>query len=90
MSVKTDACDRLLAQRVEVKVKSNKVDSVLNRLHVAQPKPRDTVERPPFIPEGFVPKKNAMVVEDAEPKRLQKHIEQASMTFPFNDIITSI
>jgi len=86
MSVKTDACDRLLAQRVEVKVKSNKVDSVLNRLHVAQPKPRDTVERPPFIPEGFVPKKNAMVVEDAQPKRLQKHIEQEELeNYHFDD-----
>jgi len=86
MAVKTDACDRLLAQRVEVKVKSKKVDGVLNRLHVAMPKPRDNVERPPFIPEGFVPKKNAMVVEDAEPKRLQKHIEQEELeNYHFDD-----
>merc|ERR1712002_946648 len=86
MAVKTDACDRLLAQRVEVKVKSKKVDGVLNRLHVAVPKPRDNVERPPFIPDGFVPKKNAMVVEDAEPKRLQKHIEQEELeNYHFDD-----
>ena len=71
MSVKTEACDRLLAQRVEVKVKSKKVEGVLNRLHVAIPKPRDNIERPAYVPEGWVEKKSAMQVEGATPKRLQ-------------------
>ena len=52
MNVKTEACDRLLAQRVEVKLKHKRVDDVLNRLHVAVPKPRDNIERPPFIPDS--------------------------------------
>merc|ERR1712193_478827 len=50
------------------------------------PKPRDNVERPPFIPEGFVAKKSSMVVEGEEPKRLQKHIEQEELeNYHFDD-----
>ena len=52
MNVKTEACDRLLAQRVEVKLKHKRVDGVLNRLHVSVPKLRDNIERPPFIPDS--------------------------------------
>ncbi|KAB0387847.1 hypothetical protein FD755_002803 [Muntiacus reevesi] len=50
--VKTEACDRLLAHRVETKMKGNKVNEMLNRLHLAVPSRRDDKERPPFIPEG--------------------------------------
>ena len=35
MNVKTEACERLLAHRIEVKIKSKKVEGILNRLHVA-------------------------------------------------------
>ena len=52
VDIKTRACDLLLAQRVEVKMKSRKMPEVLNRLHLAMPTPRDNVERPPFIPPG--------------------------------------
>ncbi len=51
MELKTAACDALLAHRIETKMKGNKVNSIINRIHVAQPKARDEVERPPFIPE---------------------------------------
>lgn len=86
MNAKTEVCDRLLAQRVEVKVKSKKVEGVLNRLHVAMPKPRDDIERPAFIPEGFEKKKVTMEVEDQPPKRLQKHIEQEELeNYHFDD-----
>ena len=44
------ACERLLAYRVEMKVKTKKVDGILNRLHVAMPAPRDEKARPPCIP----------------------------------------
>ncbi|XP_004691262.1 PREDICTED: nucleolar GTP-binding protein 1 [Condylura cristata] len=67
MKVKTEACDRLLAHRVETKMKGNKVNEVLNRLHLAVPNKRDDKERPPFIPEGVVARKKRMEVE--EPKR---------------------
>lgn len=52
VDVKTRACDLLLAQRVDVKLKSKKMPDVLNRLHLALPTARDSVERPPFIPPG--------------------------------------
>lgn len=43
--VKTAACDRLLAMRVEAKLRSGKVNDVLNRVTVGEPKPRDNKER---------------------------------------------
>lgn len=56
--VKVQACDMLLAQRVEVKMKGKKLPDVLNRLHVAVPTPRDSTERTPFIPPGAKTKKS--------------------------------
>eukprot|EP00833_Pecoramyces_ruminatium_P008246 jgi/Orpsp1_1/1182278/evm.model.c7180000080612.2 len=41
MDVKSTACEKLLASRVELKMKSTRVNDVLNRVHVAVPKPRD-------------------------------------------------
>ena len=65
MEVKTRACDELLTQRVEVKLKSKKMPDILNRLHLATPTPRDSKERPPFIPPGARVKKvvSAPIVE---------------------------
>lgn len=57
-AVKVQACDMLLAQRVEMKMKGKKLPDVLNRLHVAMPTPRDGTERMPFIPEGAKLKKS--------------------------------
>ena len=50
MEVKRVCCDKLLAERVEQKLASRRAGEVLNRLHVAQPKPRDNVSRPAVIP----------------------------------------
>jgi len=50
MDVKTRACDLLLQHRVELKYKSKKVETILNRLHVAEPVARDTKARPAFVP----------------------------------------
>jgi len=50
--VKNTACDKLLASRVDARVAGNKVDSVMNRLQVFQPTPRDNVERDTYIPES--------------------------------------
>jgi len=50
MDVKTRACDLLLQHRVELKYKSRKVETILNRLHVAEPVARDTKARPAFVP----------------------------------------
>ena len=87
VDVKTRACDLLLAQRVDFKLKSKKMPDVLNRLHLALPTARDSVERPPFIPPGAKIKKSTAssvmdVGDDAsvpavEPtkKRLERDIE---------------
>jgi len=57
MEVKTKACEMLLQHRVEMKFKSNKVENILNRLNVAEPVKRDDKERPPFIPEAAIKKR---------------------------------
>ena len=50
MQVRNTACDALLAQRVEGKLRTQKISDVLNKLHLAQPAARDTRTRPPCIP----------------------------------------
>lgn len=51
-NVKSRACDMLLKQRTEAKMNSKRMDSMMNRLHVAVPEPRDDVDRPAHIPES--------------------------------------
>lgn len=72
--VKNEACDRLLAARVETKMKGKKVHDVLNRLHLAMPTKRDQKERPPFIPDGALTRRRAMEV-DAPKRKLEKELE---------------
>jgi len=57
--VKQVACDKLLAQRIEAKMKGKKVNDVLNRLHLATPAPRDNRERPPTIPSSVLKAREA-------------------------------
>nr|XP_056713266.1 GTP-binding protein 4 [Euleptes europaea] len=75
IQVKTEACDQLLAHRVETKMKGNKVHDVLNRLHLALPTQRDNKERPPFIPEGALLRKKRMEVVDMPKRKLEKDLE---------------
>lgn len=83
VEVKVRACDELLMQRVDLKMKGKKMPEVLNRLHLAVPKPRDDTERPPFIPPGAKIKKKASSSEtmelggadtSAKPRKLEKDI----------------
>ncbi|XP_023660638.2 GTP-binding protein 4 [Paramormyrops kingsleyae] len=74
MQVKTEACDRLLAHRVDTKMKGKKVHDVLNRLHLAMPAKRDEKDRPPFIPEGALTRRKAMEV-DAPKRKLERDLE---------------
>uniref|UniRef100_A0A3P8RD84 OBG-type G domain-containing protein n=1 Tax=Astatotilapia calliptera TaxID=8154 RepID=A0A3P8RD84_ASTCA len=74
MQVKTEACDQLLAHRVNTKMKGKKVHDVLNRLHLAMPAKRDEKERPPFIPEGAMMRRKAMEV-DAPKRKLERDLE---------------
>jgi nucleolar GTP-binding protein len=75
IEARNDACDALLAYRVDTKVKNKKTNCILNRLHVAIPTPRDKKVRAPFIPEGAVTRKNRMEVEKRN-RKLEKEIEE--------------
>lgn len=74
MNVRNTACDALLAHRVEAKLKGNKVNQVVNRIHVTMPKPRDDIKREPFIPEAVL---NRRKYDPADPfrRRLEKDLE---------------
>jgi nucleolar GTP-binding protein len=74
MDLKNKACDALLAHRVDNKMKGSKINSVINRIHVAQPVARDEVVRAPFIPEAVKSRKK-YDKEDPDRRKLQKDIE---------------
>jgi nucleolar GTP-binding protein len=74
MDLKNKACDALLAHRVDAKLRGTRINSVINRIHVAQPKARDEIVRPPFIPEG-VKEKKKYDRNDPERRKLQRDIE---------------
>ena len=75
MDVKTTACDKLLTMRVEQKIKTRKVDDVMNRIHVSMPNARDQKTRPPCIPESVLKKREAMDAAGKEQKKLLREIE---------------
>ncbi|KAM3357714.1 nucleolar GTP-binding protein 1 [Capsicum galapagoense] len=77
ISVKNAACERLLNQRVELKMKSKKLNDCLNRFHVAMPKPRDQKERPPCIPEAVLQARAKQAEADAEKqkRKLERDLE---------------
>uniref|UniRef100_A0A4W4FNP0 Nucleolar GTP-binding protein 1 n=1 Tax=Electrophorus electricus TaxID=8005 RepID=A0A4W4FNP0_ELEEL len=74
LSEESQACDRLLAHRVDTKMKGKKVHDVLNRLHLAMPAKRDEKERPPFIPVGAVLHRKTMEV-DPPKRKLERDLE---------------
>lgn len=78
MDVRNQACDLLMAQRVESKVNSTKVNAILNRIHVAQPTARDGRKREVCIPESVLAKRagNVVMEIDAAEKRTIKQVEE--------------
>ncbi|XP_032663676.1 nucleolar GTP-binding protein 1 [Odontomachus brunneus] len=76
MEVKTEACERLLAYRVDQKIKTKKVEGLLNRLHVAQPTKRDNKVRAPCIPESVLKKKQATAEKAERKRKLEREIEE--------------
>lgn len=64
--VKESACDRLLEQRVELKMMSKHISGNMNRLHLAMPIPRDQKERPAFIPASVAAKRQFKADANAE------------------------
>jgi nucleolar GTP-binding protein len=73
-AVKSAACDRLLASRVEVKLKSRRVGDVVGRIHVAMPRQRDGVSRPPVIPPGVEQARARR--EAGERRRTEKDLQE--------------
>ncbi|XP_030752261.1 nucleolar GTP-binding protein 1 [Sitophilus oryzae] len=73
MEVKIEACEKLLSFRVDQKMRTKKVDGILNRLHVAMPKPRDNKERPPCIPESVLVKMQQQ--QEKKKRKLARDIE---------------
>lgn len=74
IAVKNVACERLLEQRVEMKMKSKKINDCLNRIHVAMPKMRDGKERLPCIPQAVLDAK-ARVAAAKESRKLERDLE---------------
>ncbi|GAX80932.1 hypothetical protein CEUSTIGMA_g8367.t1 [Chlamydomonas eustigma] len=74
MAVKQVACDRLLSFRVDTKVAGKRISDVLNRIHVAMPKPRDGNTRPPVIPPGVTEARKRR--EAGEKRRTEKQLQE--------------
>ncbi|KAI8069421.1 GTP binding protein 4 [Gongronella butleri] len=74
MDVRNHACDRLLQARVEMKMKSAKMNDIINKIHLAQPVARDNVIRMPNIPEEA---KDRVKYDPNDPNRrkLERDIE---------------
>ncbi|VDP14696.1 unnamed protein product [Heligmosomoides polygyrus] len=84
ISLRDKACDTLLAQRVEIKLQSKKAsveDTVLNRIFVAYPTPRDDRVRAPYIPETVQQRKQRMqtsdenIQRDENTRKLERELE---------------
>ena len=52
--IKAMACDKLLESRVDARISGKKVDTIMNRLQVFTPAPRDDVTREAFVPESVI------------------------------------
>lgn len=74
IELRNEACDRLLAHRVEAKLKGKKATGILNRLQVHEPKPRDDKLRLPFIPDKVLQVKQKMEAESRQ-KKLERDLE---------------
>merc|ERR1712179_601131 len=64
MELRQAACDKLLLQRVDAKMRGKKTNNIMNRLRVATPMQRDNKERPAFIPESVLKKRAAMAAKE--------------------------
>eukprot|EP00002_Diphylleia_rotans_P009918 TRINITY_DN2028_c0_g1_i1.p1 TRINITY_DN2028_c0_g1~~TRINITY_DN2028_c0_g1_i1.p1 ORF type:complete len:658 (-),score=165.54 TRINITY_DN2028_c0_g1_i1:335-2308(-) len=78
MNVRNNACEKLLTARVDQKLRGKKVNDVLNRLHLAEPKPRDGKVREVTIPASVLKARMMSTEEEAEeadaPRKLEKDL----------------
>jgi len=81
-SVKKAACDKLLAMRVDAKLKGKKLGGVLNRLHLAVPAPRDNVDRPPVIPPSVKASREVSKTDMAEAEETEDNDNEEQEEIP--------
>ncbi|CAG8512761.1 3089_t:CDS:10, partial [Scutellospora calospora] len=74
MDVRNLACDKLLAARVDFKLKGSKINDVINKIHLAEPVARDDIPRPPHIPEG-VKSRPKFDINDPKRPKLERDLE---------------
>lgn len=74
MQVRNASCDKLLAARVEMKMKGQKINDVINKIHLAEPVARDNVVRAPQIPAAAV-NRPKFDIKDPNRRRLERDIE---------------
>ncbi|CAO3684310.1 unnamed protein product [Umbelopsis ramanniana] len=74
MQVRNTSCDKLLAARVEMKMKGQKINDVINKIHLAEPVARDNVDRPAQIPQAAVGRAR-FDMKDPNRRRLERDIE---------------
>ncbi|KAG2187715.1 hypothetical protein INT44_005405 [Umbelopsis vinacea] len=74
MHVRNTSCDKLLAARVEMKMKGQKINDVINKIHLAEPVARDNVDRPAQIPQAAVGRAR-FDMKDPNRRRLERDIE---------------
>merc|ERR1711990_654641 len=75
MDVKTKSCEILLQHRVDLKYKTKKVETIMNRLTVAVPEARDNKARPAFIPAAALKKRQE------KERKLEEEEEEEMETF---------
>ncbi|KAG2171657.1 hypothetical protein INT43_008037 [Umbelopsis isabellina] len=74
MQVRNASCDKLLAARVEMKMKGQKINDVINKIHLAEPVARDNVVRAPQIPAAAA-NRPKFDIKDPNRRRLERDIE---------------
>ncbi|CAG8830251.1 9695_t:CDS:2, partial [Racocetra persica] len=74
MEARNLACDKLLAARVDFKLRGSKINDVINKIHLAEPVARDDIPRPPHIPEG-VKSRPKFDINDPKRPKLERDLE---------------
>ena len=82
--VKCQACEKLLASRVDARVSGKKIEGVMNRLQVFHPTPRDNVERGAHIPESVKDAISAGLIGTVDHKPKRSRIGYAPTTDDVN------
>jgi len=78
--VRKAACEALLEQRAQVKLKGPRMNDIANRMHLAMPVPRDHVQRLPTSPPGLGSHKKDIALQ-----RLTAWQEQQALYEEFDD-----